>query len=178
MFIHAGDMVRAEQLMRRARDLGLQVSDVQLSRFAAARGDVDAAVGLWASGTKATTRDFSDEDRKLIAAGMYGGEEARQRALALLDAYLRQPREHVSQHVALALFDLQQPARALEVLRTQQITDTSDTFALLWSRQGRAMRVLPEFGTFIRDFGFTAVWDKYGAPDVCTKRGPGDYACE
>ncbi len=178
MFIHAGDMASAEQVIRRARDLGLQISDVQLSKFAGARGEVEAAVGLWAAGTKSTTRDFSDEDRKLIAAGIYGGAAARRRALALIDAYLLQPREHVSQHVALALFDLQQPARALEVLRTQQITDTSDTFALLWSRQGRSMRMLPEFGTFIRDFGFTAVWDKYGAPDPCTKRGPGDYTCE
>ena len=84
----------------------------------------------------------------------------------------------MSQYVALALFDLQQPARALKVLRTQQIADTSDIFALLWSRQGRSMRMLPEFSAFIRYFGFPAVWDKYGVPDPCTKRGPGDYTCE
>ncbi len=178
MFILSGDMVRAEQVVRRARDLGLRTSDFTLSKIVGASGDGVAAVALWTTGTKSTMRGFSDEDRTRIAEGIYGEALARQRALALIDAYLAQPHEHVSQLVFEALFYLQQPVRALEVLRTQQITDTSDPFALLWSPDGRTMRSAPGFAAFARDFGFVDVWDKYGAPETCKKIGPGDYACE
>ena len=178
LYIHAGDLVRAEQVTRRARDLGMQTSDGNLSKIAGAKGDRAAAVALWVSGTRATMRGWSDADRKLIAEGIYGDAAARQRAVALLDAYLAKPHPYVSQVVPEALFKLGQPARALEVLQTRQLTDTGEPFALLWSPQGRVMRALPEFADFARDFGFVAVWDKYGPPDMCRKRGAGDYACD
>ena len=178
MYIHAGDPVRAEQVTRRARDFGMQTADGNLSKLAGAKGQRDEAVRLWISGTKATMRGFSDADRKLIAEGIYGDAVARQRALDLIDASLAQPHEHVSQLIPEVLFKLQQPERALEVLHTQQITDTGEPFALLWSPQGKPMRAAPGFGAFVREFGFAAVWDKYGAPDMCSKRGPGDYTSD
>ncbi len=149
-----------------------------LSKIVNAHGDSASAVMLWTNGTKATMRGFSDENRKLIAEGIYGDAAARKRAVALIDAYLAKPREHVSQVIPEALFHLQQPARALEVLHTQQITDTSDPFVLLWSPQGRSMRMLPEFSAFIHDFGFIELWDKLGPPDICKKNEKGDYICE
>ena len=178
LYIHAGDLVRAEQVTRRARDLGMQTADGNLSKIAGAKGDRAGAVALWVSGTRATMRGWSDADRKLIAEGIYGDAAARQRAMALLDAYLAKPHPSVSQVLPEAFFKLGQPARALEVLRTRQLTDTGEPFALLWSTQGRVMRALPEFADFARDFGFVAVWDKYGPPDMCRKRGAGDYACD
>ncbi len=178
LYIHAGDMVRAEQVTRRARDLGMQTSDGNLSKIAGAKGDRGAAVTLWVNGTKATMRGWSDQDRKLIAEGIYGDAAARQRAVELLDAYLARPQSHVSQMVPEALLKLQQPARALEVMQTQQLTDSGEPFTLLWSPQGRAMRALPGFTAFARDFGFFAAWDEYGPPDMCRKLGPGDYACD
>ena len=178
LYIHAGDLVRAEQVTRRARDLGMQTSDGNLSKIAGAKGDRAAAVALWVSGTRATMRGWSDADRKLIAEGIYGDSAAGQRAIALLDAYLAKPRPSVSQVLPEALFRLGQSPRALEVMRTRQLTDTGEPFVLLWSTQGRVMRALPEFADFARDFGFVAVWDKYGPPDMCRKRGAGDYACD
>ncbi len=178
MYIHAGDLARAEQVTRRARDLGMQTADGNLSKLVGAKGDREEAVRLWVSGTKATMRAFSDEDRKRIAEGIYGDSAAQQRALALIDTYLAQPHDDVSQVVPEALFRLKQPERALAVLHTQQITDTGEPFALLWSPKGVAMRVVPGFDAFIRDFGFIDVWEKYGAPDMCRKIGLGDYSCD
>lgn len=40
------------------------------------------------------------------------------------------------------------------------------------------MRDLPEFQAFLRDFGFVALWDKYGPPDICRKNEKGNYACD
>ena len=178
MYFDAGDLPRAEQMVRRARDLGLQPADLTLAEIAGARGDGAVAARLWVAGTQATFRGMSDEDRGRIAAGIYGDAAGRAPAIALIERYLAKPHEHVSRMVPTALLHLGQPARALEVMRSEQITDTSDLLALLWSPQGRPIRGLPEFQPFLRDFGFTAVWDTYGPPDLCKKNVAGDYACE
>lgn len=36
---------------------------------------------------------------------------------------------------------------------------------------------LPEFPAFLRDFGFIALWDQYGAPNDCKRTAPGHYDC-
>ena len=51
-------------------------------------------------------------------------------------------------------------------------------FHMVWSPRGRALRALAEFAAFARHIGWTALWDKYGAPDVCKRSAPGEYACE
>jgi len=47
----------------------------------------------------------------------------------------------------------------------------------VWSPYGRSLRALPEFAAFARHIGWTVLWDKYGAPDVCRRNAPGDYDC-
>jgi hypothetical protein len=178
MYIHASDLARAQQVTQRARDLGMLTSDSNLAKIAGAKGERDAAVALWVSGTRATMRGWSDTDRRLLAEGIYGDAAARQRAVDLLEAYLARKHSHVSQVVPEALFMLQQPTRALSVMHTEQLTDSGEPFTLLWSPQGRTMRALPGFAAFARDFGFFAAWDEYGAPDMCRKQGAGDYACD
>jgi TolB-like protein len=178
MYIHAGDLSSAEQVVRRARDLGMQTADGNLSKIVAAKGDHALAVKLWVSGSQATMRGFSGADRNQIADGIYGDAAARQHALDLLDAYLAQPHEQISQAIPETLLKLGQPDRALDVLATRQITDTGEPFALLWSEEGKPMRQAPGFDAFARDFGFVAVWDVYGPPDMCHRRAMGDYDCE
>ena len=80
--------------------------------------------------------------------------------------------------IPVKLFQLGEPAKALAVELRRLTSDTTDFMVLLWSPQGKAMRDLPEFQPFLRDFGFVALWDKYGPPDICHKTGTGDYACE
>jgi len=123
-------------------------------------------------------RGYTDAERKLIAEGLFGDPAAQARALAVLDAHLAQPHKTVSQVVPEALFRLGQQARTLHVLRHEQLTDTGEPFALLWSPGGKALRAQPGFSEFARDFGFVDVWDKFGPPDMCKRNAPGDYTCD
>jgi hypothetical protein len=50
--------------------------------------------------------------------------------------------------------------------------------ALLWGPYGKETRTRPDFTEFARKIGFTAVWDTYGAPDLCRKTADGGYLCE
>ncbi|MEO6228433.1 MAG: hypothetical protein ABIO61_11345 [Thermomonas sp.] len=178
MYSHAGDAARAEKMVRRARDLGLQIADTTLSRIVYKRVEPDVAAKLWADGTKATFRGVSDGERRQVADGIFGGEAERNRAIRIIDAYLASNPGQVSQMAPLALFQLGLPSRAMEILRTRQISDTSDSLAALWSPAGKAMRDLPEFDAFMREFGFVEAWDQRGPPDLCKKNEKGDYACE
>jgi hypothetical protein len=47
----------------------------------------------------------------------------------------------------------------------------------MWSPLGRSLRALPEFADFSRRIGWTAFWDKYGAPDACRRVAIGNYDC-
>jgi len=46
-----------------------------------------------------------------------------------------------------------------------------------WSPQRAAARRLPGFAAFARTMGFAALWDKFGAPDLCSRNEAGDYRC-
>ena len=39
-------------------------------------------------------------------------------------------------------------------------------------------RKLPQFSEFVRKIGLAAYWDKYGPPDGCQRKSPGDYVCD
>ncbi len=178
MYLFAGDDARAEAMVRRARDLGLQTADFTLSKIVAGRVAPADAAKLWFDGTQATWRGMPDHARRQVADGIFGSEVERGSAIEVIDAYLATNPFQVSQIVPLVLFQLDYPARTLEVLRTRQITDTSDPLAMIWSPKGKALRDLPAFDAFVREFGFVEAWDQHGAPDLCTRRGPGDYECE
>jgi TolB-like protein/Tfp pilus assembly protein PilF len=177
LYLHAGDIDRAGELLKRARDLGLSFADRDLADVASARGDNAAAIRLSANGSDAMFPGMSPDSREAIAEGLYGDAVARVRAVAVIEAYLATPHEHIPGMLPVDLAKLDAPARALAVEHRALTGDNSDFLALLWSRQGRALRALAEFPAFLSDFGFVALWDKYGAPDDCSKGAAGDYAC-
>jgi tetratricopeptide (TPR) repeat protein len=177
LYLHAGDIDRAGELLKRARDLGLSFADRDLADVASARGDNAAAIRLSANGSDAMFPGMSPDSREAIAEGLYGDAVARARAVAVIEAYLATPHEHIPGMLPVDLAKLDAPARALAVEHRALTGDNSDFLALLWSRQGRALRALAEFPAFLSDFGFVALWDKYGAPDDCSKGAAGDYAC-
>lgn len=115
---------------------------------------------------------------EILAAGMFGDAAAKTRALAELDAYLSKPHIYVSGQIPAVLMLLGQPRRALELLRTTRISDSSDIYALIWSPVGKPMRALPEFPALLKESGLIEVWDKYGSPDDCKQNGPDDYVCK
>ncbi len=177
LYFDGGDLEQAEQLLKRARDLGLPFADRNLADVVSAHGDNVTAAKLFASGSNQIFPGLSLESLDVIAAGIYGDARARARALVVIDAYLAQPHEHIPGMLPVELYKLGEPARALTVMHKQLTADTTDFLVLLWSPQGREMRALPEFSAFLRDFGFVALWDQYGAPDGCRKNPGGDYVC-
>ncbi len=176
LYFDAGDIDRADELLKRARDLGLSFADRDLAGVASARGDAAAAIRL--SGSGAMFPGMSPNSPEVLAEGVYGDAAQRARAATLIDAYLASPHEHVPGMLPVDLAKLGEPTRALAVEHRHLTGDNSDFLALLWSPQGLAMRVSPEFPSFLRDFGFVALWDKYGPPDLCKKNAAGDYVCD
>ncbi len=177
MDFYAGDTARAEMYLNRARDLGLRYADRNLADIAKARGDTTAAIQLSASGSATMLFAMPPDSNVVIAQGIYGDAAARASALGLLDDFLAKPHDHIPGMIPMNLFLLGEPAKALAVEHKQLTSDTTDFLVLLWSPQGKAMRDLPEFQPFLRDFGFVALWDKYGPPDICRKNDKVDYAC-
>jgi TolB-like protein/Tfp pilus assembly protein PilF len=178
VYLRAGDLDRAEQLLKRARATGLSTADGELAEIACARGDAATAIRQWPNGWRNQLRALPPGSPEMIAAGMCGDAGARQRALALLDGFLAKPRSQMSGAILMALVKLGQPRRALELLRETRFTDSSDFFALLWSPAGKSLRALPEFPAFVREMGFVELWDKYGAPDDCRRTAPARYVCD
>ena len=178
LYFHAGDLDRAGELLRRARDLGLSFAERDLADVVSARGDTEAAIKLSADGSGAVFPGMSPNSPEVLAEGVYGDAAARARAVALIDAYLAAPHEHVPGMLPVDLAKLDEPKKALAIEHRQLTGDNSDFMALLWSPQGRVMRALPEFSAFLRDFGFVALWDKYGPPDLCNRNAAGDYVCQ
>ena len=80
--------------------------------------------------------------------------------------------------MALWLVQLGEGARAMELERTRVKVDNSDFMAYLFSPAGKSVCNLPEFPAYLRAKGFPALWDKYGAPDMCREDASGGYRCD
>ncbi len=178
MYFYAGDLDRAEQFLERARDAGLTFADFTLGEIVDARGDRQRALRLSARGSEAFFSRLSPAERIVVIDGLYGDAAARERARDFVESHLARPRTSIYGQFPALLVKLGEPAKALAVVRRMQTSDTSDFLVQLWSAQGRAVRALPEFSDFLHEFGFVELWDQYGAPDLCTRRGPGEYDCE
>ena len=68
--------------------------------------------------------------------------------------------------------------RALTLIARRVSSNDAVFFHFLWSPQGRVIRAKPEFAAFVKKSGLTDLWDKYGAPDVCRRKGAGEYVCD
>ena len=178
MHFYAGDLDRAEQFLERARDAGLKFADFSLAEIVAARGDRQEALRLSIKGADAFYSRLSPAERVVVSEGMYGDAAARERALSFVETHLAEPHKNIYGQLLALLVKLDEPARALAIVRSMQTSDTTDFLVLLWSQQGRNVRTLPEFNDFLRQFGFVELWNLYGTPDVCAKDAEGDYVCE
>jgi len=177
MYMHQGDNERAEQYLHRARSIGLVIAERELAEIASQRGDAAMAIAKWADGTRTMQAAMPPGSTEIIAAGIFGDAAARARAVALVDAYLAQPR-HSAGMMPLSLVALGEHTRALALVTEVPASDNSDFFARLWSPSGKATRAVPEFPAFLRTMGLVELWDRHGAPDICRKSGNGEYACE
>jgi tetratricopeptide (TPR) repeat protein len=175
---YAGDVDQGERLMRLSQDNGLAHAGLSLSMATAQRGDHAGAARQLAEGLRALDTGMPADAPEILAAGVHGDAAAHARALALIHAYLARRPMPVAGGVPHVLLKLGQPALALRVVQDRPTGNDAMFFPLLWSPYGREARRLPEFAEFARRTGLAALWDKYGAPDLCRRVGPGAYACE
>jgi hypothetical protein len=127
---------------------------------------------------KDSLQDMPDNSVAVIADGLFGDDAARVRAVALIDAYLAEPREHINWIAAYTLVQLGEPEKAMAAMQSRQTNNEVDFLAWLWTPQGRATRTSPAFASFARSFGLTRLWDVVGPPDLCQQVAPGSYTCE
>jgi TolB-like protein/Tfp pilus assembly protein PilF len=179
LYLRGGDVDGAEQFLKRAQAAGLGFAGRELSEIASRRGQNELARRLWADGSDPMLQYLTVDARAELATGIFGGNASeRARAVAVIDAYVATDPEFVPGIMAMWLAQLGQGAKALELDRTLAKVDNSDFMVYLFSPAGKSLRALPQFPGYLRAKGFPALWDKYGAPDMCKKNGPVEYACE
>jgi tetratricopeptide (TPR) repeat protein len=176
----SGDRARARALAQQAAESGLRAGDHVVGEVLHSEGRDEEAIEHFSRGFVGFMSSFPDPEgaSKVLAEGLYGNAAAHDKALAMIDAYLATKPKVVSGAAPWALLSLGEPARALAVAQPAATGNDPLFFRTLWSPKGAAARKLPQFPEFARKVGFTEVWEKYGPPDSCKRRAPGDYACE
>jgi hypothetical protein len=177
-FVHSGNFDRAQVLLQRAADVGLAHVGVGLHELSAARGNYAEATRQMLAGMHALGAGFPAEALPVLAEGVYGDAAAKAKALAAIDAFMATKPTVVPGVVPYVLLLMHEDRRTLALLARFGSSNGAWFFHVMWSPRGRSLRALPEFAEFSRRIGWTALWDKYGAPDVCRRVGPGNYACD
>jgi serine/threonine protein kinase/tetratricopeptide (TPR) repeat protein len=174
---HAGDLDLAERLMLRSQDLGLAHAGFGLSLLASARGRTGEAVRQMTRALDALGAGLPPGSAETIARGAFGDVQARDKAVALVEGYLATRPAVVAGAAPYALLWLGRTGRALEVLEGGPTSNDAMAFPALWGPEGRAARISPAFPEFARRTGLADLWERGGAPDLCHRVGPRDYAC-
>jgi TolB-like protein len=179
LYLRDGDIDGAEQFLKRAQAAGLILAGRELGEIAFKRGNTLLARRLWSEGSHNLLSNLPAGSSDVFTTALFGGSTTnRERAFSLLDAYVSRPGVVVSGVAPLWLAQLGRGAQALELERTRVKVDNVDFMVLLFSPAGKSMRQLPEFSGYLRAKGFPALWDKYGAPDMCSKNDAGEYVCK
>ncbi|RZA21642.1 MAG: hypothetical protein EOP93_02575 [Lysobacteraceae bacterium] len=179
LYLRDGDVDGAEQFLKRARATGLVLAGRELGEIAYRRGDIALARRAWIEGSRMLFGHLPEGSSDAMASALFGGSPSdRRHALAIIDAHLARHDAFVPGMLSLWLVQLGRGAQAMEVERTRVQVDNSDFMVYLFSPAGKPLRALPEFPAYLRAKGFPALWDRYGAPDMCSKSANGDYACQ
>ena len=105
-------------------------------------------------------------------------ENGRRQAHAVLDECLGAHPGKTPIWVPLRLLTIGEPQRALDLIAAAPTQDEGGLFMDFWSPHAADARRLPTFAAFARTMGFAALWDTYGAPDLCTRTAAGEYVCQ
>ena len=179
-YLASGDGTRAMALAQQAAESGLRAGDHIAGEILHAAGRDAEAIEHFSRGFLGFMSSFPDPEgaSRQLAEGLYGDAAAHDKALAMIEAYLATKPRVVSGAAPWALLSLGEPARALAVAEPAATGNDPLFFRTLWSPKGATARKLPQFPEFARKVGFTEVWEKFGPPDLCRRRAPGDYVCE
>ncbi len=177
IYLFDGDTVNARRVLERALDLGIGNAHLPLSLVERAEGNDAKAIAEMELGLAAFGASLPVETPGIVAAGVFGDDAARRRAVAHVEGLIGSHAGIVSGPLAFSMIMLGEHARGLDVIQSG-VTTSSIWQLALWGPSGRDARRLPQFAEFARRVGFVAVWDKYGPPDGCRKDTGGDYRCE
>jgi TolB-like protein len=167
---YAGEMDRAERLLGQSADVGLGHVGFGLSVVAYARGQADEAIAQETAANRMYMSDFLPGSAEVLARGCYGSADARAEALRFIDDYLATEPAVIAGLVPRSMVRMGQPARALALVQDRWSNNDPIFYYVLWTPEGHVARSLPEFPQFARRTGLAALWDLYGAPDLCHQR--------
>ncbi len=183
-YLFTGDIDSAEHLWKRADDAGLSYANVGLANVAKARGDYARARALLLPAMLTNTaitsclKDASVSLPVFLRGTMGGDAQGRANALAVVDECLAAKPERVPLWAVQGLMVLGQNERVLQVIAQGPTMDDAGLFNYFWSEPQRELRRSPSFPEFARQVGFAALWDRFGPPDGCRRKAPGEYVCE
>jgi TolB-like protein/Tfp pilus assembly protein PilF len=175
----AGDLVAAERMIERAKEVGLRWFSITLSTIALKRGDL-------AQG-RAHSLDFHTifgaglvpEAAAAFAGAGVGDAEAIAQTQRIIDDYLAAAPPRINALVPLTLIRIGQVERGLTLFA--ELPTSNDSLFLgevLGTRHQPEAWASPAFPEFLRKIGIAAYWDEFGAPEHCRKDAEGDYRCE
>jgi TolB-like protein len=176
-YVYVGNLDRGQVLLQRAADVGLAHIGVGLQALSSARGQPAEATKQLLAGMRVLGAAFPTESLPLLAEGVYGDAAAKSKALATIDAFLATKPKVLPGVVTYALALMHEDRRLLALLSQYGTSNGAWYYHVMWSPLGRSLRALPEFAEFSRHIGWTAFWDKYGAPDACRRVAIGNYDC-
>jgi TolB-like protein/Tfp pilus assembly protein PilF len=177
-YFDAGDRANARRMAQQSVDEGLLFGEVVLAMLAHNDGRESDAIAHFNRSAFMTLKGFPDDATAILAQGIYGDAARHARAVAMIDTYLASRPGTIAPRTPWAFLMLGEPARALAVAQEPQASNDTLFLVWLWSSRGATARQLPQFPVFARKIGLTDVWEKYGPPDDCKRKGPGDYVCE
>jgi TolB-like protein/Flp pilus assembly protein TadD len=172
-----GDLDGARKTLERAAELGAANGDIFLWSVSLRQGRRTEARAELERGIRTFGAKLPPTAAPVIAAGILDGGEAGARALALVRSLVAQPAHADSGMLAQALIRLGAPDEALAMMAEQPM-NSSVGLNVIWRLGGEPARTSPAFAEFARKVGYAALWDQYGAPDLCRKDANGDYRCE
>jgi len=180
-FVFAGDIKAAKALFERTEALGLSLAQAGLGEVALAEGDFARArrlmVPVQGNMMVPCLAHPQAEFDELLAGTVHGDAAARARASAIVNECLANKPTPTPTWTVLALWRLGDFPRALALIAAGPTSDDAGVGFRTWTPINAPMRQLPQFNDAARRIGWIATWDKYGAPDLCTRIAPGTYAC-
>ena len=176
-YCYAGDYANCKRLIQRAADAGLAYVGAGQAEVARHEGRLDDAVRLMAKGLPGLDLRLTEADARILANGIYGDAAARTRALEWIDAAIAKKPERFPYVVLRVLPLMGESKRALALSAENATVNEASYVPLFWSDYGKPARTSPEFAEYARKTGLAEAWERFGEPDLCKRRAPGDYVC-
>jgi TolB-like protein len=179
LYISAGDLATAEQMIERAREAGLRWAGIGSGWIALERGDRAGAQAQMEEIHRIFGAGLTPEAAMTFAAARAGDAQAQERSRALIDDYLATSPARINPLVPLTLISMGDIERGLEVFAAHPTPNEALFLGeVMGTRWYPDVWTSPAFPAFLRKTGIADYWDRFGAPERCRKDADGDYRCE